>query len=538
MSSSSPRQELLKLHQRLYKNNKKLIRDSILHEDPYFRAYESHYRNSTKKYQKKLSFEELIAEVQKSQIVYVGDYHTLNQSQKSFLRLLRYLRKTKKEIVVSLEMVQARYQAILESYLQNKIQETHFLKKIAFRDFWLFDLWDHFKPLFDFFKYHQMKVYGIEADMRLKYNLKQRDEFSAQKIHDIFLRHPEALQLVFIGDLHIAPKHLPQLVLKKLSDHKIKDKILYQNSETIYWDLAQRRQEHQTSFVKISSREYCRMHTPPIIVQQSYLNWLMNEERELDFEDARATFLSYMKQVASFLKISLKKNSLADFEVYTCGDLSFLSRIKSSGLFSVEEVKMIKSQILHSESYYIPKMKLAYLANVSVNHASEEASHALRHLCAGDEFPRYTRDAFYMNALHEAMGFFGSKIINHKRKCLRPAEARRRVKYFKQGQYLEERQIDYDVSKLFLEHENLLKKQKLFSDKKIESFSKEIFLASSHCIGYYLGEKIFYSLLARKIKKKVIRELFFDPMEDEGDPLQVFLDLDTKVMGIKLPRRT
>jgi hypothetical protein len=92
-------------------------------------------------------------------------------------------------------------------------------------------------------------------------------------------------------------------------------------------------------------------------------------------------------------------------EVYTCGDLSFLERLETDPDFTRKEVRRIKKQILASESYYIPQQKIAYLASLSLNHAAEEASHFIRNLCAGNEFPREPADAFYANALHEAVGF-------------------------------------------------------------------------------------------------------------------------------------
>ena len=74
-------------------------------------------------------------------------------------------------------------------------------------------------------------------------------------------------------------------------------------------------------------------------------------------------------------------------------------------------------QVASSESYFIPRIPLVYLANLSINHVSEEATHFLKHLCVAAELPTDPIDRFYANTLHEAIGFFGSKVINHKRKA-------------------------------------------------------------------------------------------------------------------------
>ncbi|EKD42688.1 MAG: hypothetical protein ACD_73C00060G0005, partial [uncultured bacterium] len=281
---------------------------------------------------------------------------------------------------------------------------------------------------------------------------------------------------------------------------------------------------------------YCRLHTPPIIAQQSYLNWLEHEDDVLDFADAKATFLNYLEQIAAFLNLTpgAKKDEV---EVYTCGDLSFLKKLRESNLFSNREIVQIKKQILQAESYYIPKLKLVYLANVSVNHTAEEASHTLKHLLSGDEFPRLRQDAFYAAVLHEALGFFGSKIINPKRKCSRISDYKNLISYLRSQDIVKNRLLEYDTAILFLEHEKKGAKNELFSQEKIKSFSPDLFFSLLHALGYSLGEKLFYGLLAEIISREEMGELFLNPMKNQGQPLQIYLILARKLRPVRLPRK-
>src|SRR5207245_1916164 len=82
------------------------------------------------------------------------------------------------------------------------------------------------------------------------------------------------------------------------------------------------------------------------------------------------------------------------------------------------------------ESYYVPRARSVYLATLSVNHDAEEAAHFVRHVCAGDAVgaERGLIDAFYARALEEAMGFFGSKIVNPHRPCAREDDFRRTLR--------------------------------------------------------------------------------------------------------------
>src|SRR5262249_37843279 len=141
-----------------------------------------------------------------------------------------------------------------------------------------------------------------------------------------------------------------------------------------------------------------------------------------------------------------------------CGDLSFLKTLKDDGSFSKTEIKRIKQQILASESYCIPQKNYVYLGNLSLNHAAEEASHYLKFLSSGPEFPRDPVDAFYANTIHEAVGFFGSKIINHKRKCFHEREYAGLITYLTSAKSTQERHKELEIALLVLRHQEMDKK--------------------------------------------------------------------------------
>ena len=312
--------------------------------------------------------------------------------------------------------------------------------------------------------------------------------------------------------------------------------ILYPNSEAIYWQLAADEVEDQVEIGRISDREFCIINTPPIVWQQSYLNWLEHEEGAIDYADAKHSFLELLKQVAEFLGIEAPA-AAEEVEVFTCGDLSFLKKLSEDGSFSKREILQIKRQILASESYCIPQKKCVYLANLSLNHASEEAAHYLKAICAGAEFPRDPVDAFYANTLHEALGFFGSKIINHKRKCFHEKEYLGLVNYLKSAKVPRERLKEMETALLVLEHKQLERKGFSVGSRRYFKTRPDLFFGVTHGLGYMLGDRLYYALLAEKVTKEEIRDLFCDPMKGEGEPFEVYKRLLRKVRGVKIPRR-
>ncbi|MBF0491893.1 MAG: ChaN family lipoprotein [Deltaproteobacteria bacterium] len=537
-SNLSPREELLKIQRQIFLQNKKRIEDSVFVREKSFETYQKNYFKRLKNYQKVVDIETLESALQKAQLIYVGDYHTNKQSQRTFLRLLKRLKKKKASFVIALELLHARYQKQIEAYLQDKISEELFLKQIQLKKRWYIDLWPHFAPLFHFAKHHQVSLYAIEAAPENS-SLRQRDEEMAGQLLKIHRQYPKQKILVLVGDLHLAPEHLPHEFEKLLSaeEKPLETLSIYQNSADIYWKLAEQKKEEKIEVVQLDERSFCMLNTPPIVWQQSYLNWLEQEGDEIEFVDARSQVLSLAGRIARFLGLKLS-SAKDDLEVYTCGDLSFLERLKKEEDFSAKEITQIKQQILASESYTIPRKKIIYLGSLSLNHAAEEAAHFLKYLCSGEEFERDSADAFYANILHETLGFFGSKIINHKRKCMQGGDYKKLIQYLRKlgGNIPRERQLELEIARLILQHIQLEKKDLTISEHSL--FKKHLlFFGVTHGLGYRLGDKLYYAMMQGKISKSQIRELFVDPFRHSGQAAEVYRWLIRKVEGVKLPKR-
>ncbi len=536
-NSTSPRTELLAIQKKLWRWNKDLIDHSILVREPGFESYERAYRRTVRNYECTVDQDEMIKAVLKADIIYVGDYHTCNQSQRSFLRILKAVVKKDKNFVIGMELLHTRHQRILDQYLSGRVCESTFLKRIRLQEHWVFDLWSNFKPLFDFCKYHKIKMLAIDAAPPGS-RVYKRDRAAAKVVASFMAANPGQRMFVFIGDLHIAPPHLPQDLKEELKKYDLNPShlILYQNSEAIYWKLAEKGLDDSVEVVRLPDGSFCRMHTPPVVSQRSYLNWLEHEEGEIDYADAKYSFMEIVDRICDFLGIRLGKKR-DNVEVFTCGDLSFLKKLKQSGSFSKDEIETIKRQILASESYYISKAKFVYLANLSINHAAEEAAHFIKNLCSGEEEPRETIDAFYANILHEALGFFGSKIMNHKRKCYHEKDFANLLAYFQTVRVPRERKLEYETAHLVTEYKRLEKRGKALANTEIFHSRMDLFLSLTHALGYMLGDRLYYGLVSGAVKKPLIRELFCNPWTEEGEPVKAYMNLYKCLKKVKIPKR-
>lgn len=537
MTLPTPREELIKIQKQIFRKNQKIIEESILVSEKGFHQYELNYLKNLKGFKEPAQALELKLAMEDAQWIYMGDYHTNRQSQRGLLRVLKLLITRTDHFLICLEFLQKKHQPYVEKYIRGRISLSTFLRHINIRKHFYFDLWENFAPIFDFAKYYQLDVFGLES-APYGAGLQRRDEAMAKTLAEIGDKNPGYKILIFVGDLHIAPVNLPAQVAKSVGEYYDSDEelFIYQNAEKIYWKLAEAHLEDKVDIVRVNEKSFCLINTPPIVWQQSYLNWLENEEGEIDYQDPKHSFLDLAKRIARFLGFKLPKEK-DDVEVFTCGDLSFLERIKEDPEFSPAERRKIKRQVQLSESYYIPKRKWVYLADISLNHAAEEASHFVRHLIAGDEFPRSPEDAFYANVLHEAIGFFGSKIINPKRKCAREKDFKSMINYFKKGNVPRDRNFELEVAHAILEIKKLERRGRPIADPKAMLKHHDLFFGVSHALGYMLGEILYHALVQGKFKKKEARKLFIHPFAEEGEPFQFYLGLLQCYGKISLPHR-
>src|SRR3954471_12238128 len=82
------RRQVVDLHRAIFRRNQTRINESVLGYTPAFRRYERDYQRDVARFDDRASFAELDTAMAASDLVYVGDYHTLPQAQRSFLRLL------------------------------------------------------------------------------------------------------------------------------------------------------------------------------------------------------------------------------------------------------------------------------------------------------------------------------------------------------------------------------------------------------------------------------------------------------------------
>lgn len=79
--------------------------------------------------------EELSARLTETQIVLGGDFHAFSQAQRSHLRLLRDLPKSR-SVILGVECIESCDQDVVDSFLEGELTEEEFLDQVNWAEHW------------------------------------------------------------------------------------------------------------------------------------------------------------------------------------------------------------------------------------------------------------------------------------------------------------------------------------------------------------------------------------------------------------------
>ena len=541
---NNPRQELLALQKSLNLKIKADIRDYTGEPTEYFRHYRKEYLDGLKSYEVVSSYEMLTEAIKKHQIVYCGDYHTLRQAQRSVIRLFRKLVHEQRPIILGLEMVSVEDQEHLDAYLIGKLPERHFLEKVRYQEAWDFE-WQNYKQLFDFARKHGVGIKALNCNIRKGDQiLQKRDRVAADTIVNLHKEFPNSLIFVLYGDLHIAEQHIPQLVKENLQQQDIQGAvqlIIYQNSEYLYWLLSEQGIEHHTDVVKLDDHRYCILNTPPWVKEQSYLNWLEHRRRRSEDEiyedefgdledeyDYQGRMWDMVDTIASFLK--LDKKQLGSFHIFSGGDLEFLSMLyqamKSPKFNAPFYAELLRAEIIYNGTCLLPKENLIYLANATGNRIAEKLALWMHLQYAGSllvpDKKKSHLQLYFGKILEQIIAFFGSKIINYRRKCENWHDFEMRARELDglelSGRLREQR----TMSQLLLLHRDLeetyLRTGEISRNwQRLYNQPAKLFFGVTQIVGAMVAERIYEAIMNSQVDRHLMTDLLQKPIKATTD---------------------
>lgn len=424
------KKEIKSLRKRIYKNLKNQAQALEGQKTRELYQYEKDQISFSKREFQSSSIDELIQQVISSQVIYLGDFHTFDQNMRNVLRILKVLQQSQQKFIIALEMVDAKYQFFVDSFLEHHITELEFLESIKYHDSWRFP-WTHYQVIFDIAKKENIKVLALNT----KGTLTERDEFAADIISNVLNRDEDVQVLVVYGELHISPDKLPQKV-KDLTEG-ISQTIVHQNLDEVYWNLIE--QEQTDKIIRFNQEEFCINSAPPWIKYESMIYWFenMSDDPEFDIheyiiengkkifgDDAYDNFLLLSEEMIEALNLKVSRSDLEDFNLYDHTNLDYIQE-EVEGLPNKKLRDFYQQLISKGFSFNLPGRSIFYCSSYSMNRLAYLAGvhiyHVyLDHVQVDTSKIIYGQDNFKLFTLftYEAMyAYFFSKVINPHRKC-------------------------------------------------------------------------------------------------------------------------
>ncbi len=517
----------LSLQRSLFNHQRRQIADSVASPSPAFARYEAAYQAATRGAVEVVTPAVVRDEVARADLVYVGDYHTLRTAQQAYLSLAEHALQSGRRVVLALEFVEGRAQAHLDRYLAGRLGEKAFLQRIGHPYRGPFDVWPHFRPLLELARRERLQVLAIDSRAPGARSLHRRDEYAAARLARAARAADRPLVLVLMGQFHVAPGHLPRATRAALGPVERRHLVVYQNAEAAWWALARRGLAGEAPAVRLGSGDFVIFNASPVVCQRSFLDYVEAEQGDepLDEPGLAVTFRRLVRDIGRVVGVPTGDLD-QQVAVVTAADLDRLEHLLRRARFSADERRRLRRHILDRESAYVPRARVAWLASLSLNHAAEEAAHAVRHAAVGDamERARPRGEAFWSRALEESLGFFGSRLVNPARRATSLEEW---TQLFQTGEG-QERQIGAFVLAL-----SAVVAEGGPVPGNLVPRSLPVFHAVSHALGYLLGEALFTAFEAGTLSRQDVRALFRDHFDR---PEQAWRELSARFRTSCAPR--
>lgn len=488
---------------------------SYLEQTPELERYDEEYRKDVTGYDVPSYPEELMQRVLASNVVYVGDFHTLPHSQKFFVRLLNRLQERAemngRKVVCAMEAFPSARQGDVDRYLAAEISFDEMLDRVRYPQTWGFPV-QGYREVLETCSRSSLPVLALNCFPRRREDrLHRRDIHAARLIARAVADDPECMVVVLIGDLHVARSHLPRRVEQAAQRRKVEVRplIVYTNADTIYWQLARSQLEYMVNIVKLDNHRFCVINSTPVAKYDSYLRFVegLVEDAGQDDEDFFAGSLIAEEQVEDLVRriarhLGLPSGGLPEFELLPApnldddGDSDLPAHLHSPSC----EAPIVRAAVRAGQPVFLGR-NLLLLHRVSLNHVADAAARLLLRSLGWDAHYQRTRDSFYYSVIHEALVYFGSKLINPKRTVKRETDLRewvRRDEREKSQCSTGVRREQQVVKRYVLPHFSKVRKHNLEGRPFRES--TELYrcrlcrrMEAARIIGKRLGERLFYS---------------------------------------------
>lgn len=395
------------------------------------------YRTDQKRYArrkfKNSTINQLYKSINSSDIIYLGDFHTFDQSTRNLERIIRILAKSEYQFTIGVEFIHTTHQVFIDAFLKGSITELEFLESINYKDSWRFP-WTFYKIFFDIARKHNISIIALNT----KGSLEHRDRAAAKTIANYNKENPEHKLLILFGELHIVPNKLPQRVFD-LSDKSVVQTIIHQNTDEVYWKLVREKKLKPDLIVQYNMREFVLINSPPWLKYESQIYWYehLADDPEFDIheyiietgtlkfsDNIFDNFAYFCHEITNTLELDIPIHEIEDFRIY---DQQSLKKVKAAiaNTKSKKAINFYNMLIEHGKTFKLPGKKSYYCSSYSINRISYlagihiyQASLKIPEKEVIELFSKRNRTGLFVYLVHNYISaYFCSKLFNPYRKC-------------------------------------------------------------------------------------------------------------------------
>jgi hypothetical protein len=295
-------------------------------------SYRRAYERTTSGPIRPIAISEVVENAARADVVLVGDYHTLTAAQRAALGLARVLQQKRGRIVLGLEMVRSEHQDVIDAYAAGRVGESALRNLIGYDARWPF-AWSSYRPLLEFGRQPGVRLLALDG----RGGLAARDRRAADRLAASRASDPDLLHLVLVGDLHLAPPHLPALLTaRRPSDRLV---VIHQNIPAVYAELAGLGTRERAVAAEMvgsygedagSETHYCWITATPVARERSYLAWLDGADSE-EALDPVEELGRIVDRFAALLEVPAIAAGVRGVEVVVRGAAGFLRDLEARG---------------------------------------------------------------------------------------------------------------------------------------------------------------------------------------------------------------
>jgi uncharacterized iron-regulated protein len=509
----------------------------------YLRDFHQAYRS----YEHVLTPAQVREQIAQADVVLVGDYHALPNSQRFLASLIQNLVLQRRPLVLGVETIFSRDQHIVEEWFRGEIDEAELRQRIRFELDWGYD-WTPFYELLSAARDHAAAIYGLDCmpreDLR---KIGARDRHAADKIVEINSRHPGALVLVLFGESHLAPLHLPALLRGRLPQARMLT--VLQNVDSLYWHAAGESSEHVEA-VQVSEGVLCVFNATPLEKYENYRlcldRWGRNDN-DHSAPDLGPTVYNLIDGLVSFLGINryaphntTQPRLLVDAmpEVYSRSSDALLRRLLSRKGFSARQRQAMLRRVKERGSAYLAPLNAVYVRQFRMMFSAEDATRFLHHACRG--LPHRVNgkapatlapeDGFYATVFEHALAFFGSRVLYPARSAFRDADLAELSDLTREDL---EQQISLpyadavealDFLATHRQFERTRQKSRLTPEWLTRgfAFTGHKYEYVTERLGYLAGNDLYDAYLDGRLTPAALRKLFLTHIEESGVAREIY----------------